>query len=294
MTKYDTGGGVRLKMRSRARLTITLSPDLLERIDQMIDKQTIRNRSHAIELLLRQSLQPRVSTAVLLAGGGKTVGDIPALSLIDGRTLISITVHHLREAGIRRVVVLAGKNGKAVREVMGDGDAHGVAIRYVSERRPKGTAGALKLIEPHLNGGSFLVIHGDVLTDIDIPGFIDFHVSENTLATVAVKPRRAEKNYGKVILQGNKIIEFFDQSESQGIGIVNTGVYLFKPEVLGLIDATASSRLETDVFPQLAELGELSAFFFQGTWYDISAPENYRLAQVRWKQKGGYRHARPN
>ena len=281
-------------MRSKARLTITLSPDLLERIDQMVDKQTIRNRSHAIEVLLRQSLQPSVSTAVLLAGGGQNASDIPALSLIDGRTLISITVHHLMEAGIRRFIILAGKGSKAVRDVMGNGKSLGASIRYVSEPKPKGTAGALKLVEPHLDGGSFLVIHGDVLTDIDIPSFIDFHVSENTLATMAVKPRRAEKNYGKVILQGNKIIEFFDQGQNQGIGIVNTGVYLFKPEALGLIDGTAVSRLETDVFPQLAELGELSAFFFQGTWYDISAPENYRLAQVRWKQKGGYRHARPN
>ena len=66
-------------MRSKARLTITLPSDLLAEIDRLIDKQKVRNRSHAIELLLRESLKPTVSTAVLLAGGSSETEQLPAM-----------------------------------------------------------------------------------------------------------------------------------------------------------------------------------------------------------------------
>ncbi len=279
-------------MRSKARLTITLSHDLLAKVDRLIDKQTVRNRSHAIEMLLRQSIVPEVETAVLLAGGPARRGDIPCLVPIGGKPLISRTVEHLASHGIRRFVVLAGKRGDAVRGHLGDGHHLGVEIEYVMETRPLGTAGAVRRARKHLESGPFLTVNADVLTDIDISGFIRFHRGENTLATIAVKPRQVEKNYGKVVLEGNRILEFIHRSRSGGISIVNTGVYLLEPEVLDLIDQDKPSRLETDVFPRLAAQGELGAFFFQGIWFDVSTPENRRLAETRWRQSGGSHHAR--
>ena len=275
-------------MRLKSRLTITLSPDLLQQVDRMIDKESIRSRSHAIEVLLRQSLSPSVTTAVLLAGGRHKGVENPALEPIDGQALISRTVHHLQDFGIRSFIILAGRHRRKIEALMGAGERLGATLRYVTEKRPLGTAGALKRAERHLRSGPFLVVHGDVLTNMDIVSFVDFHFNENTLATIAVKPRNTEPNYGKVILQGNKIIDFREKSESQGIGIVNTGVYLFQPEVLDLIDE-GKSQLETDVFPKLARLGELSAFFFQGIWFDISTPKHHRMAEARWKRRREYR-----
>ncbi len=278
-------------MRSKSRLTITLSPDLLRQVDRMIDKQRIRSRSHAIETLLRQSLQPRVSTAVLLAGGDRPAIAAPAIAPIGGKALITRMIEHLMGFGVDSFVVLAGSECATIEAVLGDGEHLGARIRYVEERRPRGTAGALKAAQPYLEEGPFLALHADVLTNIDIGDFVDFHIRENTLATIAVKPRSAEATYGKVLLQGNRITRFVDQGASQGISIINTGVYLFKPEVLGLIPDDQPSRLEEDVFPQLAMMGELSAFLFQGIWFDVREPENRDRAQARWRQIGGARHA---
>jgi NDP-sugar pyrophosphorylase family protein len=109
-----------------------------------------------------------------------------------------------------------------------------------------------------------------------------FHLQEKTLATMAVKPRDAEKKYGKVMLQGNRITEFSEKGSSEGISIINTGVYLFHPDVLKLIGEDTPAQFEVDVFPKLAALNELSAFLFQGIWFDISDSESYLGAKSRW------------
>lgn len=279
-------------MRSKTRLTITLSPDLVRQLDGLIDRQAVRNRSHAIEMLLRQSLQPSVTTAVVLAGGSRKGVEVPPLAAIGGTPLITRTLRHLRGFGIRSFVILAGRHEAKLRALLGKGEALGATLHYVPERTLRGTAGALKLAEPHLRDEPFLVIHGDVLTDIDISAFIHFHRSEKALATIAVKPRQAEPRYGQVLLQGNRITDFLEKSRDGGISIVNTGVYLFQPEVLSLVDADRPMRLETEVFPKLARMGQLSAFLFQGDWFDISSPRNYRTARSRWEQRGGHVHER--
>lgn len=269
-------------MRSKARLTITLDRDLLRQIDRMVDNQSIRNRSHAIESLLQESLKPRVTTAVILAGGHTNGATNPALLPIQNEPLIFITLRHLVSFGIRKIFLLAGSHESAFRQMLGDAAGIGASILVHGESHPMGTAGAVKALEEKLGAEPFLVVHGDVLTNVNLADFMAFHKQENCLATIAVKPRDAERKYGKVLLQGNKITHFSETGDSDGISIVNTGVYLLQPEVLSLIDAGQPAQFERHVFPRLAALKELSAFFFQGFWFDISKPENYRFAQTRW------------
>jgi len=266
-------------------LTITLAPQLLDDLDRTIDGQTVRNRSHAIEVLLRRSLRPSVASAVVLAGGSG-FEEAPALRSVGGRPLIARMLSHLIDHGIDNFLVLAGGHQSEVRALLGNGESLGASIRYLRENQPCGTAGALRLARPFLGDGTFMVIHGDVLTDINLSEFIEFHRAEGAQATMAVKPRQAEREYGQVMLQGNRITEFFESSGEAGISIINTGVYLFEPSVFEMIGADGAVMLERDVFPELARAGELSAFFFQGIWYDISSRENYERAQARWKEKG--------
>jgi mannose-1-phosphate guanylyltransferase/phosphomannomutase len=269
-------------MRSKARLTITLDKDLLRQVDKMIDHISIRNRSHAIESILRESLNPSVTTAIILAGGKIAANSHPALLPIDDKELIFITLEHLANHGIRRIFLLAGSTEPSFRNILGENGIYGVAIHYVSEEQPLGTAGAVKAIENQLYHEPFLVIHADVLTNINLADFITFHKQEKTLATIAVKPRDAEKKYGKVMLQGNRITQFLEKEKSNGISIINTGVYILQPEVLNLIELGRPAQFEIDIFPKLAAIKELSAFLFQGIWFDISDSESYLGARKRW------------
>lgn len=273
-------------MRTKARLTITLPRDLLAQVDDLVDGQEIRNRSHAIETLIRQSLKPAVKQAVILTGGPAQDGEIPALVPINGQRLIFITLNHIARFGVQDFVLLAGQHQPALQEAVGDGRDLGLKIHFVAEGSPRGTAGALKAAEDRLRDGPFLVVHGDVLTDINLHDFIHFHEQEGRLATIAVKPRTAEREYGQVLLQGNRITDFFANGQEQGVSVVNTGIYLMSPKVLSLVEDSRPVKLETEIFPRLASMGELSAFFFQGMWYDISREEKRRLAQERWQLQG--------
>lgn len=275
-------------MRSKTRLTISLPADLVAEVDRVIDGQRIRNRSHAIELLLRESLKPAVSTAVLLAGGPSEDEPLPALLPIQGQPLIVRTINHLLAHGICSFVILAGENEPHIREVLGSGSYMGAQIHYVDEAQPLGTAGALKAAERYLTDASFLVFHADILTDINVTDLVRFHADQKKLATIAVKPRQSGPGYGKVLLEGTEITAFISDIQDHGISIVSTGVYIFEPELLNLIGGGAGTNLETDIFPKLAGQGELSAFLFQGIWFDISDPKNYELAQIRWQQRGGF------
>lgn len=269
----------------KSRLTITLPKDILKKVDRTIDGKDIRNRSHAIEHLIRKSLSPSLKAAIILAGGKSTRKTPPALISIDGQQLLFIMINHLKKFGVTDFFICAGPWEKSIKQVLLNGEAAGINVKYISESKYLGTAGAIKNTQKVIPHEPFLVIHGDVLTSLNIEDFLLFHENEKTLATIAVKPRIAEKKFGKVLLQGNRITDFYEEEGEKGISIINTGVYLFEPEILDLIPDKGSSSLEKDVFPKLASMRELSAFLFQGIWFDISRLRDRKQAIVRWKKE---------
>lgn len=269
-------------MSQKSRLTITLPKQLLKRVDFLVDKKVIRNRSHAIEHLIEQSLVPIVKRAVILSWGDKKQGEQHSLKMIHEKPVLSLMLEQLRSHGIEEVIICAGKSNSEIKKILNEREIQGLQIRFVAEETPLGTAGALKKAEKFLQGAPFLVLHGDTLTKLNMSEFLAFHADQKTFATIAVKPRLGEERYGQVYMQGNKITRFFAESTPQGISIINTGIYVLEPQIFSMISAHKRSTLEEDVFPILAEKKELSAFIFQGLWYDISEQKEYQKAQERW------------
>jgi NDP-sugar pyrophosphorylase family protein len=267
-------------MKNKTRLTITLSPDLIKKVDTTIDHQLIRNRSQAIENLISQSLSNKIDTAVILTGGKDKTQH--CLKKIGDHYLLSITLDHLKKHQITNIVICARQDDQKIKEIFGNGSSHGVTINYSLENKPLGTAGAIKNAEKFINGDSFVVVHGDVLTSLNITDFINFHNNEQVSATIAVKPRLGEKKYGQVSLQGNRILSFSPSSANLGISIINTGLYIFETKILDLIPKKKISNLENDIFPLLVKNKELSAFIFQGIWHDISEKKDYDEARGNW------------
>lgn len=265
-------------MKTKSRLTITLSQDILKKVDALIDGHTIRNRSHAIESLVKQGLSTQVSTAVILAGGKHVDGTIPALKKINNRPLLAMTLEHLKNYGVTQIIMCAGINESAIKAEFGSGSKLGVNIIYSQEKQQLGTAGALKKAEKYIDDEAFLVINDTTLTNLNLDDLFEFQLQEDTTATICVKPRMSEPKYGQAFLHGNKIIEFMDSSANQGISIVNIGLYILKREIFSLIKKDTYLNLETDIFPKLAKEKELSAFVFQGSWFDASTDDSFNEA----------------
>lgn len=272
----------------RERLTITLKKDLLKLLDEGIDGVKIRNRSHAIEFFLSQVLSPKVSQAVILAGGQGVkmrplTYEIPkSLIPVRGRPVIEYTIDLLRNVGIRDIIIVTGYLGERIKETLGNGQKYGVKITYSHENRPLGSAGALRNAKDLLSDKPFLVINGDVLIKINISEFINFHESDKYVATIALSTKSDTYGYGTVLLRGEKILDFASVKTGGKSQLINAGLYIFNPEIFNYIPKTGKVYFD-DIFPVLAKERKLSGFTFEGDWFDISTPKNYEQAVGQWR-----------
>lgn len=271
-------------MRTKTRLTITLSQALLDGVDALVNGTTIRNRSHAIETLIKQSLSPSVHTAVILAGGKNNQSQNPGLIKIGGGYLLAHTLDLLKKHSITHVILCLSSTDTEIMRIFGNGEGSGIKIEYVIEETPLGTGGAVKKAAHLLKNAPFLVIYGDILTTLNLSDLCAFHFAEKSLATIAVKPRLGEPQYGQVFIQGNKITEFLPTSEKSGISIINTGVYVFENKIFDFFPKKEVFTLEEDVFPLLAQQQQLSASLFQGAWFDMTDEENLKEAHNKWNE----------
>lgn len=250
---------------SKTRLTITISPKILQNIDHLIDGRTIRNRSHAIEYLLNKQLLGQVSQAIILAGGKKDAID-NTLSPISGQPVIHHLISLIKSYGINDVFILTDQPSAGLKAAVKPYPE----VEVIDQKPNLGTAGALLAAKNILSTSPFLVLHADIFTDINLTDLSGFHQSQTTLATIGVKPKLNKQEFGKAIMHGNLITEFTSHPKKSEVGMVNTGVYLINPSALDYLKPKAHLMLETDLFPLLASERQLSGFLFEGIWYDTS------------------------
>ena len=155
----------------RSRITITLNSDLLKKVDRLIDKNKIRNRSHAIEYVLNKYTQSNVHKAVILAGGRGTqlrpyTYEIPKPMLpVKGTPILEHLIKQLKKNNVADLIICISYLGEKIRTYFGNGEQFGVRIQYSEEDENLLTGGAIKKIKDQLGNETFLVVHGDILTD---------------------------------------------------------------------------------------------------------------------------------
>lgn len=275
----------------RERLTITLQADILKKLDQTIDGVNIRNRSHAIETILTRALTPRVSQAVILAGGQGVklrplTYEVPKpLIPVAGKPILEYLIELLREAEVRKIILALGHLGNKIKDYFGDGSKFGVKIAYTEEAQPLGTAGAIRNAQTFLQKRPFLVLHGDILVDIDLSQLIAFHQEQKVLATIALTTAPELSEYGMVGLRGSRIVNFTEKPKKKEhmSQLINAGIYVFEPEIFQALPR--HSLLLEDIFPQLAKEGRLAGFAFEGRWFDVTTPKHYEEAIKSWRKK---------
>ncbi len=279
-------------MNKKTRITITLDKNILRRIDTLIDGKEVRNRSHAIESLISQTLQPKLSQAVILAAGKGVrwrplTYEIPkALIPINGKPILEHTILYLKNYGIKDIVIVIGTLGDKIQGYFGDGKRFGVKITYVEDVQEKGTAAALKSVEKVLQKKPFLVWYIDEIADIDLDDLIQFHIDNDALATVALSSVSDPLGLGTVKLQGSRITAFSEKPIKRKIDsyVVNAGIFVFDPVIFKFLKKNIIS-LEKEVFPQLVSEKKIYGYLFSGKWFDIGTPQAYAQALKEWRKK---------
>lgn len=276
----------------RSRITITLDAQILKKIDRLIDKKKIRNRSHSIEYILNQYTMSKVNKAVILAGGRGTqlrpyTYEIPKPLLpVKGIPILEHLILQLKKNGITEIIIAISYLGQKIKDYCGDGSKWGVSIEYSEESDNLLTGGAVKKVKDKLNNESFLVIHGDILTDFSFADLIQYHKDQNAVATVALTTTGTPKEFGQIKMHGTKLVDFYQTSEKPDLKshLIHTGIYAFEPEIFNYFPKSTKSFSLEDVIPDLIQEKKVSGFVFEGKWYDVGNPENYELAIKEYKK----------
>jgi mannose-1-phosphate guanylyltransferase len=222
-----------------------------------------------------------VQAVILVGGEGKRLRPLtstvpkPVVPLVD-RPFISFMLEWLRQHGIDDVIMSCGFLATSVRNVLGDGSSLGIRLRFVEEPDPRGTAGALKYAESLLDE-RFLMLNGDVLTDIDLTEQIAQHEATGAKATLALVPVGDPTAYGLVHLHEDRSVrEFVEKPSSDKIdtNLISAGAYVLEREVLTLVPPERNVSIEREVWPLLVGDG-LYGFPSESYWLDIGTPERY-------------------
>jgi mannose-1-phosphate guanylyltransferase len=220
--------------------------------------------------------------AVILVGGEGTrlrpltsTVPKPVVPLVD-RPFIAFMLEWLRSHGIDDVIMSCGFLATSVRNVLGNGTALGIRLRYVEEPDARGTAGALKFAESLLDE-RFLMLNGDILTDLDLSAQIAQHEATGATATLALVPVADPSAYGLVHLEEDRSVRDFVEKpspDSIDTNLISAGAYVLEREVLELVPPDRNVSVEREVWPLLVGKG-LYGFPSQSYWLDIGSPDRY-------------------
>ncbi|MBW3668650.1 MAG: mannose-1-phosphate guanyltransferase [Actinobacteria bacterium] len=204
----------------------------------------------------------------------------PMMTLAN-RPMMEHIVNLLREHGFTDIVVTVAFLPQAIRTYFGDGSEFGVRMVYATEETPLGTAGSVANAKAELDE-RFLVISGDVLTDIDLSAIVRFHEERGALATIGLKSMENPLDFGIVITREDGAIERFLEKPTWGqvfSDTINTGIYVLEPEVFDFIPDGRAVDFSNEVFPALLESGKpLYGYVADGYWEDVGTLDAYLKA----------------
>lgn len=222
--------------------------------------------------------------AVILVGGEGT--RLRPLTLSAPKPMLPVTnrpflehvLDYLKSQGIHDVVLSMGYRSDVIERHFGDGKSLGINLSYVVEAIPLGTAGGVKNVESFLDG-TFLVLNGDIMTDLDLRAMIAFHQERGARATIALTPVEDPTAYGLVETdpQG-RVKRFIEKPRPEDIttNLINAGTYVLERDVLERIPVATYHMFERGVFPDLLSRGQpIYGYHSSCYWIDIGTPAKY-------------------
>jgi mannose-1-phosphate guanylyltransferase len=211
------------------------------------------------------------------------------LPLVD-RPLLAYLFDQLAAAGVSRAILACGYLPDALVAHFGDGGptASGLALEYVVESEPLGTAGAARLAALGRVSETFLLLNGDILSEHDLAALIGLHRKLRATATLALVEVDDPSRYGVVERDREGNVQRFVEKPAPGesaSNLVNAGAYVLEPSVLDSIPAGRAVSIEREIFPELVGHG-LAALPLAGFWSDVGTPESYLAAHIRLLEQG--------
>jgi NDP-sugar pyrophosphorylase family protein len=220
--------------------------------------------------------------AIILAGGKGTrllpyTTTIPKpLVPVGHMAVMEIVVRQLRRCGFNHITVAVNHQAQLIRAYFEDGRKWDITIDYSMEDKPLSTMGPLGLVKDLPE--HFLVMNGDILTDLDYEGFYQSHVDSGAIGTIATYKREVKIDFGVLGFDEakNLISQFIEKPVERFC--VSMGVYAFSRAIMRFIPEGIPFGFDDLMLKLIAEKQDIRAHPFSGYWLDIGRPEDYDRA----------------
>jgi mannose-1-phosphate guanylyltransferase/phosphomannomutase len=222
--------------------------------------------------------------AVILAGGqGVRLRPLttkipkPMVPIMNS-PFLQIMLDNLKFHGIQEIIMTIGYLPDRIKEYFEDGRHMDMSIEYVLEESPMGTAGAVKNVESSLDG-TFLVLNGDIVTDLDLESMIKFHRENESKVTIFLNEVEDTSSFGVVEIDATaKVIRFLEKPEPGETDSkrINGGIYLIEPDIMDQVPVGEFYMFERGLFPKLLK-NDVPVYGFVATpyWVDVGTHSNY-------------------
>ncbi len=207
---------------------------------------------------------------------------------VGGRPMIERVLERLAAHGIDEAVLSLGYKPDAFIDAYPDGRCAGVALRYAVEDEPLDTAGAIRFAA--LESGlaeTFVVVNGDVITDLDVTGLVRFHRQCRAEATIALTPVEDPSRFGVVPTDKSGRVVAFIEKPTPGeapTNLINAGTYILEPSVIDRVPGGRRVSIERETFPSLVAQGRLYALASGAAWLDAGTPATYLEANLPYAE----------
>jgi len=219
--------------------------------------------------------------AIILAGGrGKRLRPITdkipkPLIPINNKPLIERTIKYLKKYGITEIIISSGYKSNLIEKFLKNKKNFGCEITFSIEKTPLGTGGAIKKALKHVDEESFLVLNGDIVTNIDLKKILK---KPNTIAANELKTK-----FGTMEIKKNKILKFNEKKDVSDVWM-NPGIYHLSKNIEKIIPKKGS--LEGIVFPKMAQKKTLETVKFKNAlWYSIDSHKDIEECSKEIKSK---------
>jgi NDP-sugar pyrophosphorylase family protein len=220
----------------------------------------------------------------------------PAIPFL-GRPLVGYVAEYLGQHGFQDVVVNLHHRPESVRASLGDGSRFGVRLEYIEEPVILGTSGALDNARHLLEGDTFVVVNGKIVTDINLSEALAAHKSSGALATLVLRPNPLRERFSEVLTRDHLVTGFggmpaptpaSDNVPESEVPLMFTGIQILEPRIFSYIPRGVFSHSTTDVYPQAIRAGErVLAHVAEGRWYELSTIQRYLEISLAMLKENG-------
>ena len=225
--------------------------------------------------------------AVIMAGGLGTrlkpfTHIIPKPLLPVGeKSVLEIVMHKLKSQGFKEIILAVGYKSDLFESFFGNGSKFGLSIKYSKEKKRLGTAGPVRLVKDRLDE-PFLVMNGDILTNMDFSKLKKFHKKNQSDFTLVTKKITLPLHYGVVEKNGNNILNIQEKPvvESE----VSAGIYFLNPDVIDFIPPNRTFNMPDLVKALISAHRNVLAYQLNDDWLDIGQLGDYQQAQKDFKK----------